>query len=94
MSTRGFVPGLFKHSLSFQSAFVLKARTRVLFILPRHNGQTGEGGGLADTALIRASRGFDKQGVEGYLPPAALNRGIEGQSSSAVMVEGSDTFHH
>lgn len=94
MSMWGFVPGLFKQGLSFQSAFVLKARTRVLFILPRHNGQTGEGGRLADTALIRASRGFDKQGVEGYLPPAVLNRGVEGQSSSAVMVEGSDTFRH
>lgn len=46
----------------FQAAFVLKARTRVLFILPQYNGQTGEGGRLVDRALIRASRGFDKEG--------------------------------
>lgn len=53
---------LFKHGLSFEAAFVLKARITVLFILPSHNEQTGEGGRLADRALIRVSRGFDKQG--------------------------------
>ena len=58
----GFCSWLFKHGLSFQAAFVLKARMRVLFILPTYNGQTGEGGRLADRALIRASRGCDKRG--------------------------------
>lgn len=57
-----FCSSLFKHGLSFQAAFVLKARLTVLFILPWHNEQTGEGGRLADRALIRISRGFDKQG--------------------------------
>lgn len=57
-----FCSWLFKHCLFFQAAFVLKARTRVLFILPQYNGQTGEGGRLVDRALIRASRGFDKEG--------------------------------
>lgn len=78
MSTWGFCSWLFKHGLSFQSAFVLKARMGVLFILPRYNEQTGEGGRLADMALIRASKGFDKQRGEGYLSLAVLNRGVEG----------------
>ncbi len=90
----GFCSWLFKHGLSFQAAFVLKARTRALFILSWHNGQTAEGGRLADRALIRASRGFDKQGAEGYLLPAVLNRSVEGESSSVVMVESSDTCCH
>lgn len=79
MSTWGFCSWLFKHGLSFQSAFVLKARMRVLFILRRYNEQTGEGGRLADMALIRASKGFDKQWGEGYLSLAVLNRGVEGR---------------
>lgn len=88
-----FCSWLFKHGLFLQSAFVLKVRSRVLFILPGHNEQPGEGGRLADRALIRASRGLDKRG-ERDIPPVVLNRGGEGQSSSVVMVEGSDTCCH
>lgn len=58
----------------------------------RYNGQTGEGGRLADRALIRASRGFDKLGGRGM--SAGLNRGLEGQCSTRVMLEGSDACCH
>lgn len=47
-----------------------------LFILPRYNEQAGEGGRLADRALITLSQGFDKQ----------LGRGIFLACSSLIEV--------
>ena len=93
MSTRGFCSELFKHGVSFQATFALKGRMTVLFILPRHNERPGQGGRLADRALIRLSRGFDKQGQRDISPPALLNQGVECQSSSVVMVEGSEACY-
>lgn len=89
-----FCSWLFKQALSFHAAFVLKAGMTVLFVLPWHKERTDEGGRLADRALIKVSRGFDKQGGEGYLLHTVLNRGVQGQSSSVVMVDGSDAYCH
>lgn len=43
------------------SAGVCPQSENDLFILPRYNEQTGEGGRLPDRALITVSQGFDKQ---------------------------------
>lgn len=47
------------------SASICPQSENELFILPRYNEQTGEGGRLADRALITVSQGFDKQLARG-----------------------------
>lgn len=61
MSTRGFVPGCSNTACPFRQHSSSKGEQEsCLFCSGWYNGQTGEGGRLADRALIRASRGFDK----------------------------------
>lgn len=91
----GFVPGCSNTACPFSERLSSRRERQSCLFCPGTMGRlVVKVEGWPIRVWLRHHEALISKGVEGYLLPPVLNRGVEGQSSSVVMVEGSDTCRH